>query len=73
MLGPEVTKSADDSPRKRAKMIFEKMDTNQDKELTLKVLYLVDLVHNKNNTLIIPLTYIIYIHRHDVMYKIFTL
>jgi hypothetical protein len=25
MLGPEVTKSADDSPRKRAKMIFEKM------------------------------------------------
>lgn len=58
MLGPEVTKSADDSPRKRAKMIFEKMDTNQDKELTLKVLYLVDLVHNKNNTLIIPLTYL---------------
>lgn len=36
MLGPEVTKSADDSPRKRAKMIFEKMDVNQDKELTLK-------------------------------------
>jgi hypothetical protein len=36
MLGPEVTKSADDSPRKRAKMIFEKMDTNNDKELTLK-------------------------------------
>ncbi|VDM12491.1 unnamed protein product [Wuchereria bancrofti] len=36
MLGPEVTKSADDSPRKRAKMIFEKMDVNNDKELTLK-------------------------------------
>ncbi|CAK5054810.1 unnamed protein product [Meloidogyne enterolobii] len=36
MLGPEVTKSADDSPRKRAKMIFEKMDINNDKELTLK-------------------------------------
>lgn len=31
MLGPEVTKSADDSPRKRAKMIFEKMDVNNDK------------------------------------------
>lgn len=36
MLGPEVTKSADDSPRKRAKMIFEKMDVNNDRELTLK-------------------------------------
>ena len=36
MLGPDVTKSADDSPRKRAKMIFEKMDINNDKELTLK-------------------------------------
>lgn len=36
MLGPEVTKSAEDSPRKRAKMIFEKMDSNGDKELTLK-------------------------------------
>jgi hypothetical protein len=31
MLGPEVTKSADDSPRKRAKMIFEKMDVNNDR------------------------------------------
>lgn len=31
MLGPEVAKSADDSPRKRAKMIFEKMDANNDK------------------------------------------
>lgn len=28
MLGPEVTKSAEDSPRKRAKMIFDKMDVN---------------------------------------------
>ncbi len=35
MLGPEVTKSAEDSPRKRAKMIFDKMDVNGDKELTL--------------------------------------
>lgn len=35
MLGPEVTKSAQDSPRKRAKAIFEKMDVNGDKELTL--------------------------------------
>lgn len=31
MLGPEVTKSAEDSPRKRAKMIFDKMDVNGDK------------------------------------------
>lgn len=36
MLGPEVTRSAEDSPRRRAKMIFEKMDTNNDKQLTLK-------------------------------------
>lgn len=34
MLGPEVTRSAEDSPKKRAKMIFEKMDRNHDKELT---------------------------------------
>lgn len=36
MLGPEVTRSAEDSPRRRAKMIFEKMDANNDKQLTLK-------------------------------------
>ena len=35
MLGPDVTKSAIDSPRKRGKAIFAKMDVNGDKELTL--------------------------------------
>uniref|UniRef100_A0A915LAP1 EF-hand domain-containing protein n=1 Tax=Romanomermis culicivorax TaxID=13658 RepID=A0A915LAP1_ROMCU len=34
MLGPEVTRNAEDSPSVRAKMIFEKMDLNKDRKLT---------------------------------------
>ncbi|GMS91337.1 hypothetical protein PENTCL1PPCAC_13512, partial [Pristionchus entomophagus] len=34
MLGPQVTKAADLSPKKRARIIFKKMDVNDDKELT---------------------------------------
>jgi len=35
MLGPEVVISVEGSPKKCARKIFEKMDSNQDKQLTL--------------------------------------